>query len=87
MIWISFVIWILLRQEMYDRNKTKIKMEINKALQNVNSILLPSSEAKSLLEQSSKDIQFEKNDKVHCNLCLNLETIKDEEDGREFIIS
>ena len=50
---------------MYDRNKNKVKIEINKALQNLSYILPPASEAKSMLEQSGKDFQFEHSDKVN----------------------
>lgn len=48
------IFWII----MYDRNKNKVKIEINKALQNLSYILPPTSEARSMLEQSGKDFQF-----------------------------
>lgn len=41
-----------------DRNKNKLKLEINKALQTVNNILKPTSEIKTQLEQSQKDLNF-----------------------------
>lgn len=50
---------------MLDRNKNKLKIQINKALQTVNNIIKPTSDIKQTLENTYKDINVEKTDKVH----------------------
>ena len=53
---------------MADRNKNKIKAEINKAVHTVSGILKPTSEVKQVLEGSYKDQITEKVEKAHCTL-------------------
>jgi hypothetical protein len=50
---------------MYDRNKNKLKIEINKALQTINNLVKPTSSIKEELEQSNRDIQIDRADKIH----------------------
>lgn len=50
---------------MADRNKNKIKAEINKAVQTASQIIKPTSEIKQLLENNYKESITEKVDKVH----------------------
>lgn len=50
---------------MLDRNKNKIKIEINKALQTVNNIVKPSSEVRQLLDNFHKDANAERTERIH----------------------
>lgn len=55
---------------MTDRNKNKIKAEINKAVHTVSGILKPTSEVKQVLEGSYKDQITEKVEKAHCTFFI-----------------
>lgn len=50
---------------MADRNKNKIKAEINKAVQTVSNLSKPTDDVKQILENNYKDSITEKIDKVH----------------------
>lgn len=50
---------------MLDRNKNKLKIEINKALQTVNNILKPTAEARQALELAHRELASDKPDRLH----------------------
>ena len=55
---------------LFDRNKNKAKIEINKALSTINNIVKPTSEIKAQLEACNKDIVIDRADKVHGKTAL-----------------